>query len=198
MILSEKFEAAHDALVLHRELKPAELWSAYWLGWVKWAMGDSLAGKALLDSSGVRLSRGPAPEVSVADQLLDRGDSTVATNVLIALAGRYTLDPYVHARLSELALRQLRQRTTGQIEAFVTRTLAPNDPLSWLLWAIVEGQQMRFPEAVSALERYFALGGTDLKRDFYARQMQQQLKRALPGGDLAQEGLRKSGVRGKR
>jgi hypothetical protein len=198
MILDEKLDNAYDALVLHRERSPAVTWSAYWLGWVLWAKGDTARAKEYLAESKIELGRGPAPELQVAQRMAAAGDSLEATQLLISLAGRYGLDPKVHAALSDIALTQRRLINTGQIEALAARVLAPEDPVVWLRWAIVEAQQQRFPQAKRALERFNALGGGTMDQNFFAKQMHERLDAYLPGGERVQEGLRKAGVAGKR
>ncbi|HYM81802.1 MAG TPA: hypothetical protein VEY91_10400 [Candidatus Limnocylindria bacterium] len=198
MILSENYGPAHDALVLHQEFEPNAHWASYWLGWIAWTRGDTVEAKEHLREAQVELRRGPSPEIPRALAMLAVQDTVNAFNLMINAVSRYALDPQAHGLLADIGVKQIPNRATAQIEAFAARALAPDDPMAWYRWALIETQAHRILEGVRALERYFALGGTDIQRDFYARQLLEQLRRASPGGDLAQEGLRKAGVGGKR
>jgi len=198
MLLSENLDPSAAALTLHREMNPGVLWSPYWLAWIHWARGDTTYAKELLLESRVQLNRGPCPAIPTAVRLVAAGDTLGAFQLMIRAAGDYALDPEAHGLLSDIAVTSIRNRATAQIEAFAARSLAPESAIVWYRWALIEAQSQRIPESARALEKYFALGGTTPARDLYARQVLGQLKRALPGGDLAQEGLRKSGVRGMR
>jgi len=194
MLLSENLDPSAAALTLHREMNPGVLWSPYWLAWIAWTRGDTIQAKELLTEAKVVLNRGPCPASTLARRLIAAGDTLNAFNLMVHEVGEYGLDPEAHGLLSDIAILRLRDRPTAQIEAFAARALAPNEPLAWYRWGLIEAQAQRVPEAVGALEKYFALGGTTTTRDLYARQVLDQVKRAMPGGDLAQEGLRKAGV----
>jgi len=194
MLLSENLDPSAAALTLHREMNPGVLWSPYWLAWIHWARGDTTYAKELLTEAKVELNRGPCPVIPAVLQLLAAGDTLRAFNLMIQGAGNYGLDPGAHGLLSDIAVMQIRNRATAQIEAFAARVLTPESPIVWYRWGLIEAQAQRIPEAERAFEKYFALGGTTMARDLYARQVLAQIKRAMPGGDLAQEGLRKSGV----
>jgi hypothetical protein len=103
---------------------------------------------------------------------------------------QHALDPAAHALIADLLLVADAEDPEGPVEAFAARVLAPRDALMWRRWASVQIHRRRYLEAVKSLQTYFDLAGIAGQRDAEAQQWVTNIKRALPGGDIAPEGLR--------
>ena len=77
------------------------------------------------------------------------------------------------------------------MEALATRLLAPNDPGSWRLWAHVQVVNGHAVEAFASLSRYFELAGPSGRQNVEDVRLLETLRAGLPGGKLAQQGLRR-------
>ena len=97
----------------------------------------------------------------------------------------------LHALLADVTLSVSPQSSGGAMEAFVTRLLTPDDAPAWLRWADAQVQSGHFQEAYASLAHYFELVGPDGPGEAgRERRLLEQLRRALPGGELARLGLR--------
>src|SRR5439155_12390614 len=95
-----------------------------------------------------------------------------------------------HGLLAVVLLVSNAEDPDGPVEAFGARVLAPDDALMWRRWASVQMHRRRYLEALHSFDRYFRLAGPMAGRDGEAQQWVADIKRALPGGDIAPEGLR--------
>jgi hypothetical protein len=92
--------------------------------------------------------------------------------------------------LADLLLIANPEDPAGPVEAFAVRVLAPSDGLAWRRWGSIQLYRKRYLEALASFDRYFKLAGLAGQGDAEARQWVTNIKRALPGGDIAPEGLR--------
>jgi len=191
MILSQHLDAAHDALSMVLERDPNDRLGQYAMGWLEWEAGDTVRAKQLLAGAGMTVERGPLPELAMVQRLLHDRDTSLASQMLAVMGTKRTLEPAPHMMLSDILLRQPVMQPNGQLEAFAARALDPQNPAVWLRWAIVEVQTNRYVEAEQALLRYQKLGGLDPNTNLYVSAVLEQVRRALPGGDLTQAALRK-------
>jgi hypothetical protein len=198
MLIAERPAPAIEALDLAIErgetrassasLSPAHAAAAsglrYWRAWARWANGDTLGAKADLAAIGVseerRLSadelRAPAPT-----------DTAAAIEHLGRLVKRAGLEPRLHARLATMSLASNGPLQRGVIEAFAYRTLAPDDPRAWRLWAAAQLAENQSGPALASLERYAALEGAH--PDAEAERVIRSLRRVVRG-DVAHQALR--------
>jgi hypothetical protein len=190
MIVNGKPAEAAGVLSLQLERNPADRASRYWLAWAQWSAGDSAAGASSLARSGVTPAPGPTPELARATALLAARDTAAAMHALLEGRARHGLDPEVHSRLAGLLLPREAQRSLGVIEAFAVTVLTPGRADGWRKLAAGQLSERQYAPAAESLRRYFDLGGEAARRDAEARQVMASLRRVLPGGDLAQAGLR--------
>ena len=189
LFLSEDYEAARDALILAAEAAPGQLNLRYQMAWIQAALGDSAAMLAALRATGLPLSRGPSPDVVPALRRVAAGDTTRARKMAMAAVLEHPLDPATHALLADVYLVTPGYFESGALEAFAARMLAPDDPLTWRRWGLVQYARRRDLKARAALERYLALGGDQARADEQVQRTLVELDRRLPGGDLAQRDL---------
>ena len=190
MILCGKPAGAAGVLSFQLERNPEDRLSRYWLAWAQWAAGDSAAGARSLARSGVLPAPGPTPEVAPATAMLAARDTASAIRVLLAGRDLHGLDPEVHSRLAALLLPRESRRSLGVIEALAVTVLSPRRADGWRKLAAGQLSEHQYAPAAESLRRYFALGGEAAGRDTEAREVMASLRRVLPGGDLAQAGLR--------
>jgi hypothetical protein len=119
-----------------------------------------------------------------------RGDTLQAIALLSQALRQRPFDAAAHGLLSDLLLIQHMMLPTAQIEAYAARVLAPDVPWSWRRWAEVQLSTNRSRQGAFSLDRYFQLAGSAADSDAEAHYWRNQLQRVLPGGDLAQQGLR--------
>jgi len=191
LFLSEDLKAARDALTLASEVAPAQLNLRYRTAWIHGALGDTAAMHAALVASRLPLSRGPAPERARALEQIAVGDTFTARALAMESVLRHPLDPAAHGLLADLYLVREDLFESGALEAFATRVLAPDDPMAWRRWGMVQFVRTRHLKSRAALERYLALGGDSARADLQVQQTLRELARRLPGGELAQRELHK-------
>jgi len=190
MLVNEWPPGARDALTLEREREPDDPRTNYWIAWCEWALGDTASARASLERAGYAASHAPAPETAEATAFARAGDIARALPMMQAAVKLHALDPAAHALLADLLLVSSAEDPQGPVEAFAARVLAPGDALMWRRWATIQMQRRRYLEALKSFDRYFKLAGPVAGRDGEAQQWVANIKRALPGGDIAPEGLR--------
>ena len=190
LLVNESPAGARDALVLDLERRPDHARSRYWMSWSQMALGDLEAARAELERAGYDPSPGPANEIAEARAIAQRGDIAGALAIMLPAVRRNALDPGAHALLADLLLIANPEDPDGPVEAFAVRVLAPNDALSWRRWGSIQLYRKRYLEALASFERYFKLAGLPGQGDVEAQNWVSEIKRALPGGDIAPEGLR--------
>ncbi len=190
MLLEDRHGIAREALEMDLAHGSTDPHTPYWLAWVKWAGGDSSGVTRLLRDAGVEPVGGPTPEIDAAFKRLAAGDSAGAIDLVTDGMGRHGFDPRVHGLLADLLLPKAESRPGAYVEALAARVLAPENPLGWRRWAMIQATLNRFPHALRSMERYFALGGAQAARDEQALRVLQTLRRVMPGGDIMQQALR--------
>jgi hypothetical protein len=189
LLLSDAPAAARDVWRLDYAREPGQL-SAYRLAWTELALARPDSARAWLARSGATPDPGPAPEVPAAYARVTAGDTTQAIAIAEAGVERHALDPGLHALLADLLLVHQSASDSAVIESYATWTLAPHDASSWRRWGVVSYLRGRFPQANTALERYFALAGAAGPSDREAQRVLAEARRRMPGGELAQEAVR--------
>jgi hypothetical protein len=191
LLLSEELEAARDAQILAVELAPDQLNLRYRLAWIQGALGDTAAMRASLEACRLPLAAGPSPEVARALERIASGDTVAARSLALSAVLSHPLDPNAHGLLADLQLVRDDLFQNGAVEAFAARVLAPNAPTAWRRWGMIQYVRSRHLKAREALERYLALGGEHARADLQVREALVEIRRRLPGGDLAQKELHK-------
>jgi hypothetical protein len=192
VLLNDQVDAAHDVLVYLNEREPGAPDVLYFLAWLKWARGDTLAAADLLRRVDVAPDRGPAPEAARAAALRTAGDSTAAIAALMRGVQAHGLDPRLHALLADGALRIDPSDPQARVEALAARVLAPGDGIAWLRWGVIQAQDGRHSQAVRSLEHALALGIGDPTRTARVHEILTELRSMLPGGALAQGELHRA------
>jgi len=188
-MLGERFRTAQDALQYALELQPADRPTNYWSSWLRLALKDTVGHAASLKAAGFQLSTAGRTQLLIAQELLAEQDTARAVEVLTTSIVEHTGNPELHGCLAEVLLRLYPSAISTGVEALATRLLAPNSSASWRLWARVQFANNHSVEAYDSYRHYVAmlpesrLGPED--SEFSAL-----LRRALPGGDLAQSALR--------
>ncbi len=186
MLVSEWPPGARDALRLDLERNPSDIRANYWIAWCHLAAGDRDSAIAALGRAGYVADVGPAPERAHALELSTAGDLSGALTVMTHAVFRHALDPAAHGLLADLYLVRDPDDPAGAIEALAARLLAPEDPVAWRRWAMVQTQRQRYLEALASFERYFKLAGN-------ARRSR---GRAMGGADSGGVARRRSRARG--
>ncbi len=192
LVISGAPEAARDVFTLALRRDPGDLGVAYRLGLVEIALGHPDAARDWLLRCGFNPDPGPAPEVAAALARWAARDTARAIALAQDAVRRHALDAGAHALLADLLLLRPSSFNGGVSEAFAARALAPTNPSMWRRWGIIAVVQNRNDQAKEALERYFALAGEEGRRDVEALGVLRDVRRRLPGGDLAQEELKKA------
>ena len=191
MMLSDTPEPARDILTLALEHDPHSAMTRYWMAWAQWALGDAAAARGSLARAGIADAAGPAPETPAALAAVAAGDTVRAIGLMRRAVRAHGLDAGAHALLADLLLARRDPSAEGPIEAYAARVLAPDHPMMWRRWGMVQVLESRAEQAVASLERYRALAGSEAQGDLEVTNLIARLRRELPGGDLAQAELRK-------
>jgi hypothetical protein len=190
MILDDHPESARDALRLQDEGKGLGRFERYMTVWLELDAGRMDSARAQLIRLGNGVDEGAAPEVAQALRIVNaRGDTMQAIAMLSEGLRHRPFDPAAHGLMSDLLLIRHLLLPTAQIEAYAARVLAPDVPWSWRRWAEVQLATERSRQGALSLDRYFQLAGPAGNTDTEARYWRDQLRRVLPGGDLAQQAL---------
>jgi hypothetical protein len=189
LILSEAPEPARDLLSLAWQARPASE-IAYELAWIEATLEGPAAAEPWLARAEVGASSGPTPEIPLALQQVARGDTVGAMALMSRAIKVHGMDPGAHALLADLFL-SAGYMDQGTLEAYAARALSPGEPVSWRRWGFVQTFQKRDEEAVRALERYLSMAGIREGDDPQVADALRELRRRLPGGDVAQAELGK-------
>jgi hypothetical protein len=220
IVYADRLDAGRDALrhLLRKNSKDRD--TRYWLAWVELARGDrteaerhlGVLGHQVVQTDSVFLTEAPPRDATYSnwkdwlawrrspykafqdvDKLLAAGDTTGATGVLERAVEVHAMMAEVHAHRADLALL-LRDYQTAAVEAFATRSLAPEAPRAWRRWASVMLLAERPEQARLALERYFELAPERRDRDREATRLLEKLRRVAGGAAVAVEAGRKPGT----
>jgi hypothetical protein len=183
------------ALGLRLKSNPNELVSQYLSALVSVELGKSARADSFFAAAGLH-HEGPADAViQKARPMVARGDTVAAIQSLIDARIRHVRDARLHVELARLFSNRDDTRTDSVIESYAARVLDPQLAAAWRWWALSELGAERGLEARAAFERYFALEPAAATADTEATRRYEHLLRELPGGDLAQQALRRNVVR---
>jgi len=126
-----------------------------------------------------------------ARRLLAAGDTLAAMSGLLTGILGHALDPEPHALLADLLIVRAPGTVTPIMETLAARLLAPEDPLAWRRWAMVQARDSHVEGAYASLTRYFEMAGPAGAADVPALQLLEFLRQSQPGGELAQSDLRR-------
>ena len=193
MILDDHPEGARDALRLLDESAGMGRFERYMCVWLELDAGRTDSARVQLLRLGTTLDPGSGPESAEALRIVNaRGDTLKAIALLSEAIRLHPFDPTAHGLLSDLLLIRRMMLPTAQLEAYAARVLAPNLAWSWRRWAEVQLSSSRSRQGALSLDRYFALAGAEGNSDAEAHYWRDQLRRIMPGGDLAQKALRET------
>jgi hypothetical protein len=189
LALSERLAGARDALAMLRERGHPDPLSAYFEGWLAWSAGDTAEAKRVFEPGGIRMDAGPTPEIATARAVLAAGDTLGAREIMSVAVTTRGRDPHAHGLFADLVLMTEPRALAALIESLAARTLAPEDPLAWRRFGVVQLHHKRHQEALVTFERYFRLAGPAGEQDAQARQWVATIRRAMPGGGQPQSWL---------
>jgi hypothetical protein len=191
LIIDDHPECSRDAIRLATENGKVDRSEQLLMVWLEIEAGQADSARARLVRLGFGMEAGEAPELRSALKSVQAGGDTLRAIALLA-GGllRHPLDAGSHGLLADLLLARGGEMTAGEVEAFAARVLAPESPSGWRRWARVQIYGGRYRQAALSLERYFAMRGTADGEDPEARVWLNELRRRLPGGDIAQSSLR--------
>jgi Flp pilus assembly protein TadD len=190
ILINERVESARDLLTWLGEREPGARDLHYFRAWVEWSLGDTVAGTAALRQAEIGLDRDGGADVVRAAQLAAVGDSAAAEDVLVRAIERHGLDARLHGMISDLSIQKNPGDAQARVEAWAARALAPQDAMNWLRWGVIQAYDGRHSQAIRTLEHALAMGGIDPARAASVRAVLAELRRMVPGGELAQEALR--------
>jgi hypothetical protein len=190
-MLSDKIDTSRDLLVWLTEREPPHADVLYFLAWLEWARGDTLTARKALQAAGVVPDRGPSPQVEQARGMLAAGDTAKAIQLLLQGVTHYALDSRVHALCSDLMINVNPSDAQARVEALAARVLAPEDATTWLRWGLIQARDARAMQAIRSLEHALALGIPSPTTAGQVQAILKELRRMVPGGELAQANLRK-------
>jgi hypothetical protein len=195
LIMGDTPEPARDMLTLMVERRPSAPTPLYWRSWTQWVLADREGARASLQRAGVAPVTGATEEITRALQLVVARDTTAATMLMRVAVQRYGLDAGAHGLLADLLLSRrlpgVPPTADETIETYAARVLAPELAGSWRRWGLVQALGHRNDSAAASLRRYLALAGPAGREDPEIISLMAELKRRLPGGELAQEELRR-------
>ena len=194
-LLNEKPEVARVALQLAEQKHDTLRVTHYLAAFVALSMGDTAAARAGLAAAHCAWTGGGEAALAAIRARAASGDTTGAIAMLDGAITSHALDVRFHALLATLQIARPDSREKAPLEAYITRVLAPDDPLSWRLWAFALFYQNRIDEADRALQRYAAMAPQAAARDIAGQQLGQYIKRMRPGGDIAQRAMRSEAER---
>ena len=175
MIVSDRPQAALDALDLARAAGDDALGIQAWRTWPLLALGRREEALSLIRATGGDTSLARPAELEELRAV--SGDTLAQIARLRAGIARHALDPRLHSRLAQLLMTQPGERTSAVVATYAVRTLTPRDPGAWRNFAVVQLAEGRSDAARSSLERYFRLGGVAATRDTSAHQVYENLRR---------------------
>lgn len=191
-MLSEHFQTAREALTYALEERPDDRPARYCNAWLALAVGDREAHVRELRAAGFQTDSGGSRERSIAMQLLRAGDLAKAVIVLSSGIEKHAHDAALHVELTDWYQQQYPGSMAAGVEGLAARLLSPEDPGVWRRWAYVQLAGNHSTEAYRSLQRYVGLLPDSAESKLAGdHELLQLLQRGLPGGDMAQEGLKR-------
>ena len=191
LLLDDRLAGSRDALAFQLASRQAEPHDRYLMVWLNLANGDQGSAMRRLAELGMSTDMNPVPEArAILETFNQHGDTLRATTQIREGLRHHPFDPGAHALLADLLLAARLESSEGIIEAFAARVLAPDRPSMWRRWAQLQLLTMRYRQASASLDRYFELAGAEARDDTEAVRWRDELRRARPGGELAQKSLR--------
>ncbi|MEQ1833193.1 MAG: hypothetical protein ABL977_09060 [Candidatus Eisenbacteria bacterium] len=190
-IMNGKLDVAEAALEAARLNGEDDLGRPYLSGVVALGMGQRELAVERFAQAAYQVGGDGAGLLRETRRNMAAGDTAEALRTVRRAIAVDVLNPDVHALAADLMLSRVRTLPDGQVEAYVTRLLAPQTPSAARRWAFVLAYENRTSEAIAELDRYRRLAphATELDRD--AVKLRTVLVRMLPGGDLAQKAMKK-------
>jgi hypothetical protein len=191
MIYSGQPEVAEAALQAAAQSGEEDMGRTYVSGWVAYERGDRALALQRLEAAGYRAVGGAAAVARGLRRMIAAGDTAGAIAALGPSLREHALDPDLHGLAAELYMASGALRNEGQLEAYAGRLLAPDDGMAWRRWASALMNENRVAGAIHGLEQYARLSPERFAADIEARSALERLRRMLPGGDLAQQALKR-------
>jgi hypothetical protein len=190
-MMNDRLDIAQAALEAAGMNSEDDYTRTYLSALVAWGLGDSALAKAWFAKVPRGLGRQGGEAGAIARQRLVTGDTALAVAGLRTALAANVLNPGLHATLADLVFQRPETGSEGEVEAFAARVLDPGSPAAWRRWAIVLAKENRQRESIAALDRYLALRPRAAMDDPDALRLRALQQRMLPGGDLAQQSMKK-------
>ena len=194
-IMNGRLEVAEAALDAARMNGEDDLGRPYLSGVVALGLGDRARAVALFDTSGHRTGGDGSNLLRQARRQLAAKDSVGAMLLLRRGLQEDVMNPELHSLAADVLLSRPESLVEGQVEAYVTVLLAPDSAPAWRRWSFVLAFENRQAEAIEGIDRYFTLYPRARTLDAEAQRLRGLLVRMLPGGDIAQQAMKKEMTR---
>lgn len=188
-LLDDHPAAALEAFEVERSRAPQDPMVHYALAISRAADGDSAGARELLAGLGMGLLRDSGELVAEALRAMAAGDSNAARRLGELGSTRAAYDPRPHILLSRIHAGSA-ANSAGVLEAAAAMAFAPGDAAAWRNWAAVQQRFDYYPQALSSLDRYFALAPSAEADDAEAKAWREQLRQRMPGGIGAQRAMK--------
>jgi hypothetical protein len=186
---------AKAALDLRLKSNPNELLAQYLSGLVAADLGETARADSFFAAAGMHHDGSADADIQKAHARVAGRDTSGAIKTLTDARTRHVRDARLHSELAELFSKRDDTSTDAAIEAYAARVLDPQLARAWRRWALCELATERRIEARAAFEHYLAIEPSAATADTEVVRLYRNLLRELPGGDLAQQGLRRNVVR---
>jgi hypothetical protein len=190
-LLNDRLDIAQAALEAAGMQGEDNYTRSYVSALVAWGLGDTVRAKEWFTKVPRGLGRRGAEAANLARQKLAARDTAGAVVALRTGLASNVLDPDLHGALSNVLLLRPETESEGELEAFAARVMDPGNQGAWRRWAYVLAKESRQREAIAAIDHYFALRPSAAMGDRDVIAMRAMMVRMLPGGDLAQQSMKK-------
>lgn len=190
-LLNDRPDVAVEAFELAVAQEPGRPQGRFGLGVARALAGDARGAHAALGALGFGFERSAGAAGTNALHALVAGDTLAARRMGEAAAARAVLDPVPHMVLSRVYAGDPAYSARVVLEAAAAVAVAPGYAGAWRNWSMVQRQFGHDAEALSSLERYFALDPTAEREDPQAAGWREELRARQPGGVEAQRAMKR-------
>jgi hypothetical protein len=190
-MMNDRLDIADAALEAAGTQGEDDLTRAYLSTWVAWGRGDTARAIGWLTKLKRQPGRGGSEAIAEARRQVLAADTLGAVVTVRTALRANSLNAELHGTLAQLLLSRPVTESEGEVEAFAARVLAPDSPNAWRRWAFVLAKENRQRESIAAVDRYLALRPEATRDDPEVARLRAIQVRMLPGGDLAQQSMKK-------
>lgn len=189
-LLNDSPEVAIEAFEQELTRAPKDPLTRYALAVALTAAGDSVRARPVFESFGMRMQRDAGAAAAEGIRALAAGDTVAARQAAETGRALAPYDPRPHLVLSRIHAAGMARSPVAILEAAAAVAVAPGWAPAWRNWAEVQKKLAHYPEALSSLDRYFALDPAAERDDPDALAWREQLRAVMPGGLGAQRAMK--------